>query len=35
MLYARQLADNTNKVTEVAEEMRNIILNNPIFPRTI
>ena len=30
MLYARQLADNTNKVTEVAEEMRNIILNNPV-----
>ena len=30
MLHARKLADNTNNVTDVAEEMRNTIINNPI-----
>ena len=30
MLHARKLADNTNNLTDVAEEMRTTILDNPI-----
>ena len=30
MLHARKLADNTNNLTDVAEEMRTTILDNPV-----